>query len=154
LPAVATDLQLIVLATGYALSAQRFQPIPRDPLAIQLSPLGGTLEIAPVDGADPDDPGGQKLGLLLNEVFLDSSLLDRWASMNGATNRDPGRLSVPAMPPGGYSVCWVGLAELLATVDRGRWERPKDSCAEGVLSGGGRLELVRKRPLGEVENGG
>lgn len=141
--AQATDLQLIVLAPGHAILAQRLPGFPKEPLALLVSPHGGTLEISPGDAGDSEDPKGMKLGLFVNGVVLDAALLERWSAMNGeATSSD--RLVVPAMPPTSYTACWMGLGQSVQSLKTG--DLPgAPGCASGALGSGGRLSLVRPR---------
>jgi hypothetical protein len=123
-------IDLLVLAPGFAL---RMLPIglqPARPLEISVEQDGGTLVLEV-----PEDHSAFPL-LAHAGTFTVPALLQRWAVLQGS-RRTPGRLVLPNVEPGAYSLCIRASADL-----RQGKEPPADGrCESGILPPLGELRL-------------
>ncbi|MFY9824319.1 MAG: carboxypeptidase-like regulatory domain-containing protein [Thermoanaerobaculia bacterium] len=123
-------IDLLVLAPSFAL---RMLPVPLEPgrpLEISVDQNGGTLVLEM-----PEDHSVFPL-LAHAGTFTVPALLQRWAALQGS-RRTSGRLVLPNVEPGAYSLCIKASADL-----RQGKEPPSDGrCESGVLSPFGELRL-------------
>jgi hypothetical protein len=130
LPAGTSRIDLLVLAPSFALRMLPLLLQPDRPLEIAVAQDGGTLVLEV-----PEDPATHPL-LAHAGTFTFPSLLQRWASLQGSA-RTPGRLVLPNVEPGAYSLCVRASTEL-----RQGKEPPGDGrCESGVLPPLGELKL-------------
>lgn len=131
-PANVQAFHLTVFAPGYAL---RMLPVIVEPgkaLDVPVESSGGTLVIE-VPGLRREDPQPM---LAHNGTFTVLPLLSRWIRLQRVQSQDPGRIVIPNMEAGDYSVCRNAELEL-----RQSKEPPRDRCASGFLAPHGELVL-------------
>jgi hypothetical protein len=118
-------------------------------LEIDLDTPGGTLILdlpgggAPRDAGplepghrapvEPCDPASRK-----DEALTTLHILRRWADLQG-TPQSPGRLVVPNVEPGPYTLCVTDSAPILR---RGAPRQGDARCVGGVLAAAGELTLA------------
>jgi hypothetical protein len=131
LPASTTTLSLAVFPPGYAMRLLTLPVSPGQPIEIPVEPQGGslTLELA--------DKGPSPL-LVHGGIFVVPSMLRTWARMQGVPFSASGRLVLPNVEAGPYSLC-VGKAAV-SSLKQGA-EPPAASCTGGVLAPNGELVL-------------
>jgi hypothetical protein len=131
LPAGTALLNLAVLPPGYAMRLTAVPVSPGQPIEIPVEPQGGTLILdMPEDGPTPI--------LVHGGVYVLPMALKMWARMQGGRATDSGRLVLPAVEAGPYSVC-RGAAAVTRMKEGG--EPPAAGCTSGVLAPNGELEL-------------
>lgn len=131
-PANVQAFHLTVFAPGYAF---RMLPVVVErgkTLEIPVETSGGTL-VLEMPGLRREDP--QPL-LAHNGTFTPLPLLSRWTRLQRVQSRDPGRIVVPNMEAGDYSLCRNAHLEL-----RQGKEPPGDRCVSGFLAPHGELVL-------------
>ncbi len=131
LPAGTTVLSLAVFPPGYAMRLLTVPVSPGQPIEIPVESQGGslTLELA--------DKGPSPL-LVHGGIFVVPSMLRTWARMQGVPFSASGRLVLPNVEAGPYSLC-VGKGAV-SSLKQGA-EPPAASCTGGVLAPNGELEL-------------
>ena len=130
LPASTQRINLLVFATRFAIRMLTVAVERNHPLEIAVEPNGGTLVL--------ELPEDQKTPPLLAHAgtFTFPLFLQRWAALQGVPQA-PGRLVLPNVEPGAYSLCVRASAEL-----RQGKEPPADGrCVGGVLPPSGELVL-------------
>jgi hypothetical protein len=131
LPAGTTLVNLAVLPPGYALRVMTVAVAPSQPIEITVDPQGGTLIL--------DLPAAGPTPLLAHAgTYIFTSVLKMWARMQGALALDSGRLVLPAVEAGPYSIC-RGAAAVTSMKEGG--EPPAAACTSGVLAPNGELVL-------------
>jgi len=137
LPAGTTAVRLVVLVPGYALRSVE-APM-GDVGEIGLSSESGTLVAELPEEVPWGEPAKPRPFLIdANGVVHYLGSLVRWAQMNGQQIQmaEPLRsIEVPLLPPGRYSLCWMGARDAYDPGRRGR------GCVEGELTPGSRLVL-------------
>ncbi|HKV09963.1 MAG TPA: carboxypeptidase-like regulatory domain-containing protein [Thermoanaerobaculia bacterium] len=131
-PANVQAFHLTVLAPGYAF---RMLPVVVErgkALEVPVETSGGTL-VLEMPGLRREGP--QPL-LAHNGTFTPLPLLSRWLRLQRVQSRDPGRIVIPNMEAGDYSVCRNAGLEL-----RQGKEPPGDRCVSGFLPPHGELVL-------------
>lgn len=139
-PSAVRAFQLFVFAPGHAFH-MRTAVVERDrPLEVAIDAVGGTLAIELPAEVTPDTP----LPLLVhNGTFTGLPILTRWLRLQGARPERSGRIEIPNMEPGAYSLCVNASPELR------QGKEPADGrCAGGFLSPQGELTLRIPAPSG------
>ena len=134
LPSGTAVLNLAILPPGYAMRLTAVPVSPGQPIEIPVESQGGTLILDLPDGGSPPL-------LAHGGVFALPVVLKTWARMQGARPGDSGRLVLPGVEAGPYSVC-RGSAAVARMKEGG--EPPAAACTSGVLAPNG--ELVLKSP--------
>lgn len=147
LPLGARKVSLVVLPPGSALRMLDAEVTRERLLEIHVDTDGGTLLLEDLkdekDSKDkkdrePCDPAAQE-----RETLTMPRILRRWADLQG-TPQAPGRLVVPNVEPGPYTLCATDKAPVLR---RGTPPEGDARCVGGVLEAAGELSL--KLPLEE-----
>ncbi len=121
----------LVAAVGWAYKAARV-PVDQERLVLPLEREGGTILL---DGVGGTDTG---LFVLRQGAFVPLPVLRRWASLNGGSVGE-GRLTVPQMEHGVYSVCRLE-GEQSGAIESG--QPPPESCTSGTVHRGSELRLA------------
>lgn len=129
-------LNVVVFPPGLALRMTTVPVIPGQPLEISVAPEGRTLVI---EGSAEDGPTPL---LVHGGMFAFPEMLAGWLRMQGARPSPPGRMVIPNIEPGAYSLCQGAAA--ISRLREGQ-EPPAASCVSGVLTPHG--ELVLRAPL-------
>ena len=108
------------------------------PLEVVIDAVGGTLAIELPAEVTPETP----LPLLVhNGTFAMLPILHRWLRLQGASSQRSGRIEIPNMEPGAYSLCVNASPELR------QGKEPGDGrCTGGFLSPQGELTLRIPEP--------
>jgi hypothetical protein len=123
LPAATRRIDLMVFAPGFAMRMLPVLVEKGHPVEISVEPDGGTLVLELPDTAD-HPPLLAHAGTFTFPFFL-----RRWATLQRVP-QTPGRLTLPNVEPGAYSLCVKASAEL-----RQGQEPPGDGrCVSGVLA--------------------
>jgi hypothetical protein len=131
IPAGTALLNLAVLPPGYAMRLTAVPVSPGQPIEIPVEPQGGTLIL--------DMPEGGPTPILVHAgVYVLPMALRLWARMQGGRTPDSGRLVLPAVEAGPYSVCRGAVA---VTRMKEGGEPPAAACTSGVLAPNGELVL-------------
>jgi Carboxypeptidase regulatory-like domain len=132
-PSAVRSFQLFVFAPGHAFH-MRTAVVERDrPLEVVIEAAGGTLAIELPAEVKPETP----LPLLVhNGTFTGLPILNRWLRLQGARPQRSGRIEIPNMEAGAYSLCVGASAEL-----RQGKEPEAGRCEGGFLSPQGELTL-------------
>lgn len=133
-PARTNSLTLFVSAPGYAFHIGRVTVQKDRPLVVPVESPGGTLILdlpRAKDGGAPPSPL-----LVHGETFTPLLLLSRWASLQRTEQSDPGKLVVPNVESGDYTLCVNAGADL-----RQGKEPPAGRCVRGVLVPNSELAL-------------
>ena len=155
LPPSLKRCDLMVLAPGSALRMTRAEVSRNRLLEIDLDTAGGTLILDLPGGAAPQDAGPLEPGYRAPAEPCDPAarqagalttlhILRRWADLQD-TPQTPGRLVVPNVEPGPYTLCATDSAPF---VRRGAPREGDARCVGGVLAAAGELtlELPRRTP--------
>jgi hypothetical protein len=137
LPSDTVALNVLVFSSGYALRMGTVPVVPGQPLEVTLETTGGTLVVE-------SSPEGPSPFLVHGGTFTFLKELQGWARANGVRSSEPGRMVVPNVESGLYSVCVGGTA--LATLREGG-EPPAAHCASGALAPHGELVLRVPSPV-------
>lgn len=132
-PRRSAGVDLSILPPGFAAQA-RFLPSPLpETITVQVSQEGGTL-ILDLESFSPDLPEGSLPPALLlhDDARLSLASARTWARLQRADAPSDGKLRIPRMAPGSYTLCVS-----TGTGDEGR------HCAQGTLPPYGQLELGR-----------
>jgi hypothetical protein len=139
LPAATRSLNLLVFPPGFAMRMLPAVVQKDSPIEVMVEPDGGTLTI--------ELPGGgasQALPLLAHGgTWIPLGLMARWQRLQGSGRGTSGRMVLPNLEPGAYSLCVQASPEL-----RHGQEPPQDGrCANGVLPPYGELSLRSPGPV-------
>lgn len=134
-PSQTRALTLFVFAPGHAFRMTQVPVEPGRPLEIPVQDTGGTLVLDLPRGSESGPPPSPLL--VHGGSFTPLLVLTRWVQMQRAEQTDPGRLVVPNMEIGDYSLCLGAGAEL-----RQGKEPPAARCASGTLLPNGELRLA------------
>jgi hypothetical protein len=139
LPSTTTTLSLAVFPPGYAMRLLTVPMSPGQPIEVPVEPQGGNLTLELADG-------GPSPLLVHGGIFVVPSMLKAWARMQEVRFPGSGRLVLPNVEAGPYSLCVGGGA--VSRLKQGG-EPPAASCAGGVLAPNG--ELVLRAPASVAE---
>jgi hypothetical protein len=128
-PAKTRSLALFVSAPGHAFHMARVSLESAQPLEIPIEGAGGKLVL------DRPGPGSSAL-LVHGGTFAPLPILAGWADRQRTEQSDPGKLVIPNVESGGYSLCRNAGADL-----RQGKEPPSGICVSGVLAPNGELSL-------------
>lgn len=131
-PARTRSLTLFVSAQGYAFHMARVAVDPARRLEVSIERTGGTLVL------DRPAPGASAL-LVHGGTFAPLPIFARWADRQRTEQIDPGRLVIPNVENGDYSLCQGAGADL-----RQGKEPPPGLCTSGLLAPNGELALSIK----------
>lgn len=136
-PGNSTQVRLLVMAPGHALHVRRVRE--GDSLRLVLTRAAGTLQL----GSGEEAEGDSGVGLVLVDgAPVDLPRLRTWARMHGVDVPGDSGLTVPAMPPGRYAYCRLGVREALLVL--AGWAAPSgEACSAGHLVEGAELVLSR-----------
>lgn len=139
-PSAVRSFQLFVFAPGHAFH-MRMAVVERDrPLEVVIDAVGGTLAIELPAEVTPETP----LPLLVhNGTFAALPILNQWLRLQGARPQRSGRIEIPNMGPGAYSLCVNASPELRQGKEPGAGR-----CEGGFLSPQGELTLRIPVPAG------
>ena len=141
-PGSSTSVRLLVLARGYALHLSMVSTSASEPVLLSLTREAGVLKIPQ---SVPSTDGERRFSVVqIGAQPIDALILIEWARMNESVAADNGEISIPAMPPGHYGYCEVGMAEGMLML--GGLARPAaGACLEGYLAPGGELVFAPPR---------
>ncbi len=133
-------LDLLVLAPGYLLRAERLERVQgASPLEIGLSTEGGgSLVLEWTAPLDRSDPHALPYLLLDGQTQLSLGTLQYWIRVNGLAP-DPARVEIPGLPPGTYALCWPQTPPA------------QPGCQEDYLPPSGRLLLTVEPRQGDEQ---
>lgn len=142
LPGAAAFARIFVLSPGFAfyIGSVVRDRVQHDGVSLLLDRQMGTIRLTTgATGSARTSSRGFPL-VLIDGQPVDARMLAMWAAMNGGGS-DGDVLTIPAMPPGIYSVCRLGLDEAML-VSTGAALPAARSCSDGgILSPGGVLRL-------------
>jgi hypothetical protein len=135
----AESMLAVVSPPGHAL--QVFEvPVRGEPVVLNVSPDGGTLEVALPFSLKTSE---QALFIWQNRLPLDLGALVFWAEGHGIRFEDEAGLHIPRLAPGNYEVCY-GPVTFSDPDDLAGWKTGTATCASGSLGNGATLRLDLK----------
>jgi hypothetical protein len=133
LPAATQRIHLLVFAPGFAMRMLSAAVEKDRPLEIAVEPNGGTLVLEM-----PQISKGPPPLLAHGGAFTFPMVLQRWATLQGAAQAPEGRIVLPNVEPGAYSLCVGASTELR----QGKEPLADGRCVSGVLTPLGELTLA------------
>lgn len=135
----AESMLAVVSPPGHAL--QVFEvPVKNEPVVLNVSPDGGTLEVAlPFSVKDSE----QAFFIWQNRLPLDLGALVFWSEGHGIRFEDEAGLHIPRLAPGDYEVCY-GPLTFSDHHELADWKSRTATCASGFLGNGATLRLNLK----------
>lgn len=130
------SLRIILSPPAGALKSFDLNVSPGSDLLLQVEPLGGEL-VVDVGGGSFDD---KVLAVWQGEIGIPTGTLGRWAEGNGVRFQKEGRVHIPKLAPGSYTVC-LGTIALIDPGEIGTWKKTRATCASGYLAASSTLEL-------------
>lgn len=135
----AESMLAVVSPPGHAL--QVFEvPVKNEPVVLNVSPDGGTLEVALPFSLRSSE---QAFFIWQNRLPLDVGSLVFWAEGHGTRFEDENGLHIPRLAPGDYEVCY-GPVTFSDPEDLAGWKTTTATCASGFLGNGATLRLNLK----------
>ena len=132
-PAATHSLNLVVFPPGFAMRMLAAMIQKESPIEILVEPDGGTLALElPAAGASQPQPL-----LAHGGTWIPLGLMARWQRLQGSGRGSSGRMVLPNLEPGAYSLCVQASTDL-----RQGQDPPQDGrCSTGVLPPYGELTL-------------
>lgn len=135
-------LQAIVSPPGGALKAYEVTLAKEAKILLQVEPLGGELVIDLGKEEAEEAFGGRILAVLQGGIGLPFGTMVHWAEGHGVRFFEHGRVRIPQLAPGSYTVC-LGTPAVLDPSEIEEW-KARSACASGYLSAGSTLNLRLK----------
>lgn len=132
-PRGTTEVALTAWAHGLAFKIERVPLKSGEPVIVRMDGRGGTLNLEH-EGPLASDHGAY---VTRSGSFVGAEALRAWAKAHGQQD-EAGRLTVPQMEPGRYSVCRAHATEAMPLL---AGALPSGRCASGELAAGGELIL-------------
>lgn len=120
-----------------ALKSMDVEISPDSAFLLQVEPQGGELV---VDVGKEDSLDGKVLALWQGGIGIPVGTLLRWAEGNGVRFLDGGRVRIPRLAAGDYTVC-LGIAAVIDPGEIEEWKKSRATCASGYLATASSLHL-------------
>lgn len=130
-------VKAVVSPPAGALKAYEVSVSPEAELLLQVEPQGGELV---VDVGEEDSFEGRILAVWQGDVGLPVGTLIRWTEGHGVRFLEGGKVRIPQLAPGNYTVC-LGTPAVIDPGEIEEWQKSRATCASGYLNAASALEL-------------
>lgn len=131
------SLRVVLSPPAGALKSMDVEISPDSAFLLQVEPQGGELV---VDVGKEDSLDGKVLALWQGGIGIPVGTLLRWAEGNGVRFLDGGRVRIPRLAAGDYTVC-LGIAAVIDPGEIEEWKKSRATCASGYLATASSLHL-------------